>query len=360
MFPETEELIRLFERLNPEQFILRPEEILELLDLPRNLWLQDLRRPVTSLVEQLDCHKEKFPALLVFSPAELLFSCGIALTPADSTNQKKTQYLTYSYGHFFQGNTSELLLSRDILKWLVGERQKMAEHLSVGVAWFFMARHLRMLHICDFNSAVNQNFVNKVGKKKRPDYCGLRNRRLDFLEVKGGINKRQDLPKKIEEGKLQFEAVKSLKLNAGGNFVIATDFEVEGGSNSNTLTQIWDPDNINDEIENIDDLDDFIRLSYAKVFRYAGSDFLANYLIQNKQLPHDFYRFTQQVQGPFKPIGFNPFGGFIYLHERVLQILWRREVRDIDKQIRNYKFEKTDDNFIVLPNGAAIYGKRKS
>ena len=277
--------------------------------------------------------QQPIPTQLEFQPAKLLLASGIALTPALSVSERRARFALDRYGSYFQStsNGERLYLDNECDGFETSQKISLSSELGVGLAYLIAEEVLGIRHIADVKAAMVNDFVrNKADlnpgdfketkSRKSPDYCGLTAlNALSFFEAKGTTD-HNNLDSQISYGKEQLAAVEAVLLKSGPSFVIAAYLAIEKVSAFPTSVFIDDPPDDNAIDSAPEDIDRFLRLTYAKVFRFAGADFLADDVLGSLSgyLLPILRRFGSLE---FIPIGFSPSGDSVHLYNPIFQAL---------------------------------------
>ncbi|MBX9877605.1 MAG: hypothetical protein K2Y22_04030 [Candidatus Obscuribacterales bacterium] len=286
------------------------------------------------------------------TPATLLLEAGIAMTPPTTQANARAAYTLIRYGDYFDqlraNDCKNLVLPIECIEMESRLKTQISEELSLGISFLLMKRYLGVLHIADVSHAIVHNFVQLKSRKnkKRPDFCCLVQDRLCFVESKGRVT---SVASAIKQGLEQLASVESISIPPyQHHYLIATHFAFENGKVP-TTTHIVDPTFENDQPKSVDAVAQLIRLSYAKAFRYAHRDDLADSLVRGKNLDIDNFDLTEN---DFKAIGFDPFGNLMLISSEVLGQLRDNNISSLLSLIEPRQFSQL--NKIVLSNGIAL------
>lgn len=286
-------------------------------------------------------------------PAKVLLETGIALTPASHGTDVQAGFALLRYGPYFANLNGSLSFPAECEEMEQRQKSAMAEELSVGMTCHLVREYLKCLHIVDFLSALNQKEEDRLvgyripGHTKRPDFCCFNKMdELIFVESKGTFAKNR-LPEKLREGLNQIESVKAVgKREAGSHFVIGTFL---GTDDEQSSTDIVDPNGSHEQNELGSDL--HIRLSYAKVLRFAQRSDLAESLLLRKDWEVDFGKLVYPDVG-YYPVGLDPFGNMLLLDAKVFKLLSRGRT-NLVQDLKNFVPTQSDGK-IILNNGVAL------
>lgn len=285
--------------------------------------------------------------------ARILLEAGIALTPATKPPELfREGFALIRYESYFQAKS---LLLADVCREMESRQKScLSEDLSIGVCMHLARTYLRCKHVADFVSARDKKFVTtKDGSSRRPDFCCLdSSNEIIFVESKGTTQDDSVLSAKIKDGKEQIKnAMTTQRIRqANEHFVIATQFATSS-TGGPSVTVVDDPPAKAGIEKQTDDSFEFIKLSYAKVFRYANRDDLANALLEGRALR------SRPTNAEFNPVGFDPFGNLLLVEKNIFESLNNQDHQSLKTSLEaldTKKFEAAVDGKIVLSNGVAL------
>jgi hypothetical protein len=284
----------------------------------------------------------------------ILLEAGIALTSAKDPREYRTGFALLRYEPSF--DIQSLNLSEESREMEQRQKSCLSEEVAVGISMHLVRTFLGCRHTTDFSSARGKFVELKEANGKRPDYCCLNSEdKIVCIESKGTTQSESVLANKISEGKKQIGNTKPQTIQfAENHYVIGSLFGIEG-SQQQTVTKIDDPSIEGEPAPADNPLYEFIKLSYAKAFRYANRDDLADALITGNHL-------AEKANAEYQPIGFDPFGNLLLLEMKVFECLngnntGEKALEELNKALDELEWKKDEEKVegkIVLPNGIAL------
>lgn len=309
----------------------------------------------------------------------ILLEAGIAFTQGVGFQWPHMSVLAplYRYVDLFAAGTPNLRLIAGFKNVDARFKQLLGEEIAIGIALYVLQEHMNIIHISDVgpllhppNGQVQRvQFAAAHVNEKRPDfYCQDNANEVVFAESKGTCGPSGPLTRadgQLERGCHQVnnvDPVGGVVRHQCGRVVIGTNIQFDTpGVRIDTTTYIRDPIRSDDTSKATDD--DFpLRVAYAKILRYSGSDVLAEFLLGRMNWPVIVVEPISFNNLTLVPIGRSPIGGMITVETGIFEALsesgksgFRDRIHNLIGAFANASESLKEQNeAIIRPNGVVV------